>query len=84
MIADCRMRIAESGSWIEVPNPHSEFRNPQSTLLFFFHLDDDAAAVKSTLGTHTMRQARLAAMGTASHGRRSQVIVSPALARARL
>jgi hypothetical protein len=64
----------------------SKIRNSkfEICLFFFFHLDDDAAAVKPTFGTHTMRQARLAAMGTASHGRRSQMIMSPALARARL
>src|SRR6185503_4833264 len=78
-IADFRLEVARHSLKSAIANRQSAIR-----LFFFFHLDDDAAAIKPTLGTHTMRQARLAAMGTASHGRRGQVIVSPALACARL
>ncbi len=53
-------------------------------LLFFFHFDSNAPTIKAALGAHAMWRARLAAVRAIANRRRHQMIVRPALARARL
>ena len=64
----------------------SAIQNPKSKIGLFFGLglDSYAPTVKAALRADAVRRAGLSAVGTIAHGGWDQVIVRPALTRARL